>query len=225
MKLKAFPTGETVRCFQHLHACRLFISTPGVQRADALRNVTLLYEDGPVGSKTERLTLMQSTLSSLRFLRGLRKLHILVPHSYFWDRSSPTRMEGVEYLFKFRKLEDVQVLGPHTGRRQDPTGPAAVVACAKRLDVIFRHFNYGLQLAQEGQVVSELYTNEVWADKEEWPALGTETSSCGRTKGCSCGQSSNGEERLEGRSSGCMGSRLLGQEDVRCVFQTSFKSE
>jgi hypothetical protein len=85
MKLKAFPTGETVRCFQHLHACRLFISTPGVQRADALRNVTLLYEDGPVGSKTERLTLMQSTLSSLRFLRGLRKLHILVPHSYFWD--------------------------------------------------------------------------------------------------------------------------------------------
>ena len=66
-----------------------------------------------------------------------------------------------------------------------------VVAGVKRLDAIFRHFNYGLRLAQKGRVVSELYTNEDWADEEDWPALETETSICGLSRGCLCGQSSD----------------------------------
>ena len=180
-----------------------FISTLGPRRLDALRSLTFFYKESRVGNKADGLPLMEATLSILRFLRGLRKLHILVPepepphgrwkpvpHDLDWTQCHPAQLEGASYLFKFRNLEDLQVFGPHSVRRQDHTGED-VVAGVKELDAIFRHFNHGLRLAQEGRIFSELYMNESWADRGRWPALGTETSICGPRNGCLCGMSSD----------------------------------
>jgi hypothetical protein len=187
-----------------------FVSTLGFRRLDALRSLTLFYKEGRVGNKPDGLPLMEATLSTLRFLRGLRKLHVLVTEPETsrhlpWSPNlgnidcaecNPARLDGAGYLFKFRNLEDLQVFGPHTVRRQEHTGVNAVTA-VKRLDAVFRHFNHGLQLAQKGQVFSELCTDQNWVEKREWPALGTETSICGLRKGCLCGQSSDAGESAE----------------------------
>lgn len=187
-----------------------FISTLGLGRLDVLRSLTFFYKEGRVGNKPDGLTLMEATLSTLRLLRGLRKLRILVaepdltnhhpwtpvPSDMDWTECYPAQLEGASFLFEFRNLDDFQVFGPHTVRRQEHTGPR-YAATVERLDAVFRHFNHGLRLAQKGRIFSELYTNKDWADEERWPALGTETSTCGLTKGCSCGQSSDDEDFLE----------------------------
>lgn len=59
--------------------------------------------------------------------------------------------------------------------------------CIARQMAALRHFNYGLQLAQMGVVVHELYAEKDWRDKKSWPAL--QGSDCGLHKGCSCGVS------------------------------------
>lgn len=188
-----------------------FISTLGNRRLDALRSLTFFYTESQAKTTTYRLDFMESTISTLRLLRGLRKLHLLIKQpSYHWKavltdldhaECHPARLDGISGLFKFRNLEDLQVLGPHTVNRKR-YNEMSVVAGVKRLDGIFRHFNQGLRLAQKGQIFSELYTNKDWADKESWPALGTETSTCGRMKGCSCGQSGDDEKSVENGGSG-----------------------
>lgn len=181
-----------------------FVSTLGLGRLDVLRSLTFFHKEGQVGTKLDGLTLMEATLSTLRFLRSLRKLHILVaepdlPRHALWKpvprnmdctECYPAQLDGASYLFKFRNLDDFQVFGPHTVRRQEHIG-GEFVAGLERLDAVFRHFNHGLGLAQKGQIFSELYKNKHWADEEDWPALGTVISTCGLTKGCSCGQNSD----------------------------------
>jgi hypothetical protein len=187
-----------------------FVSTLGMRRLDALRSLTFFYKEGRVGNKPDGLTLMESTLSTVRLLRGLRKLHVLVPEpemrgNRYWtpalqnsddEECCPPELDGASYMFKFRNLEDIQVLGPHTVKEQDHTGVDDVEGF-KRLDAIFRHFNHGLRLAQKGQVFSELYSDKAWTNKRDWPALGTEISTCGPRKGCLCGQSSDNGDPAE----------------------------
>ena len=187
-----------------------FVSTLGLGRLDVLRSLTFFHKEGQVGNKPDGLTLMEATLSTLRLLRSLRKLHILVaepdlPRGRLWTpvpsnmdctECYPAQLDGASYLFKFRNLDDFQVFGPHTVRRQDHSGPR-FAAAIKQLDAVFRHFNHGLRLAQKGQIFPELYTMKHWADMGDWPALGTESFTCGLTKGCSCGQNSDGGDLLE----------------------------
>lgn len=184
--------------FQSPARLQTFLSTLGMRRLGALRSLTFFYNESQVKTATYRLDFMEATISTLRLLRGLRKLRVLIKQpSYQWKpvltslgyaECHPARLDGLDALFKFRDLEDLQVLGPHTVNMLCHTG-LRVVGGVKRLDAIFRHFNHGLRLAQKGQIFPELYLNKDWADEETWPALGTETSLCGRTKGCSCEQS------------------------------------
>ena len=179
------------------------ISSLGLRRIDALRSLTIVYKGAQVGFPTDGFTLMETTLSTLRFFRGLRKLHVLItepynrgrgwsPHLYELNHNEchPARLDGASYLFKLRNLDDLQVFGPHTKKNRHDDDPNSVEG-VRRLDARFRHFNHGLRLAQKGQIFTELYTNKDWADKRIWPALGTATSICGTSKGCSCGQSSD----------------------------------
>jgi hypothetical protein len=197
--------------FQTPARLQTFISTLGNERLHALRSLTFFYTASQTKISSYRLDFMEATLSTLRLLRGLRKLHVLIKvPGYYWKpvltdldhaECHPARLDGIDALFKFRNLEDLQVLGPHNVNRQRYSG-ARLVEGMKRLDAIFRHFNHGLCLAQKGQIFSELYKNKNWADDDEWPVLGTETSTCGLTKGCSCGQSSDGGGVVEVAGSG-----------------------
>jgi hypothetical protein len=69
-----------------------------------------------------------------------------------------------------------------------------VVRALRQVDAVFKHFNHGLRLAQQGQVISELYTNIDWDREEEWPALGTKMSVCGPERGCLCVPDSDEDE-------------------------------
>ena len=140
-----------------------FISTLGLRRIDALRSLTFVYKESQVGIPSDGFTLMESTFSTLRLLRGLRKLHILTtaPNNSrrYWSpvlgelnnkECHPARLDGASHLFKFRNLEDLRLFGPHTERKENNISVEAVKG-VKRLDAIFRHFNHGLQLAQEAR--------------------------------------------------------------------------
>lgn len=197
--------------FQSPARLQTFISTLGMRRLDALRSLNFFYTESQARTATYRLDFMEATITTLRLLQGLRKVHVFIKQPrYSWTpvledlghaECHPARIDGINALFKFRNLEDLQVLGPHTVNGQLHTG-VRVVEGVKRLDAVFRHFNHGLRLAQKGHIFSELYKNKDWADEEYWPALGTETSTYGLSKGCSCEKSSDDDESGESVGSG-----------------------
>lgn len=183
-----------------------FILSLGHDRLDCLRSLTFFYKKG---ATSDGLSFMDTILSTLRLLRGLRKLHILIPWSSFYSRTpegafsvlqeseaNPARLSGAKTLFTFRKLNDIKVLGPTTVTEYAKAAPYVVTA-VKRSDAIFRHFNYGLRLAQKGRIFHELYSDTNWVNEEAWPALGTQTSVCRSETGCVCGQKGDGEGSSE----------------------------
>lgn len=161
-----------------LEAFTLSLGNDGL---NALQSVSLFYGE----HKEDHVVNMELTLLPLRFLRGLRKFHLLLPYGRYGpgrhhnDVESlvqrPSDIGGAQALFAFRNLDDIRVRHLLSEDRQQSTS---------RKRSIFRHFNRGLQLAQSGKVVSELYTNESWSSEDKWPVL--EGSDCGRRKGCSC---------------------------------------
>lgn len=118
--------------FQSPARLQTFISTLGLRRLDALRSLSFFYTESQAKTATYRLDFMEATISTVRLLRGLRKLHVLIKQPrYFWTpvltglshaECHPARLDGLDALFKFRNLEDLQVLGPHTVNRLHHTG-------------------------------------------------------------------------------------------------------
>jgi hypothetical protein len=178
-----------------------FLLSLGQERLNCLRNVTFHYKRAGTKDCSHP---MDSVLFALSSLRGLRKLHILLPGitrkrigpTTFRDdtlrtpHGNPARLAGAKTLFSFRGLTDIKVCGPQAagqwfgGIHHNP-------ATLSRLDAIFQHFNHGLRLAQRDQIFPDLYTNEAWAQEEQWPALGTQHALCGLSAGCLCGETTD----------------------------------
>jgi hypothetical protein len=181
-----------------------FLSSLGRKRLNCLRAVTFHYNT----TGTETVNPMESVLSTLSSLRGLRKLHVLLPQPkqtpmgrtrLTWDmirrrhsHCNPARLAGAQMLFSFCNLTDIQVFGPQSTGEIIPRMQDDPVA-RRRLDAIFEHFNHGLSLAQRGQIYRELYADISWAQKEKWPALGTQHATCGLSAGCLCGKIADDE--------------------------------
>lgn len=163
-----------------------FMMSIGTERLECLRSITLFckqYDPADGASVTE------AVLCSLRCLRGLQKLHLLLPvegrvQFRYWRCSES--LPGVKMLCSFRRLLDIRYRDLY---REDMVekgiAESKLLRQAKRWLVALRHLDYGLKLAQKGVVVGKLHT-EKWEHEENWPAL--ESSDCGVRKGCSCGQ-------------------------------------
>jgi hypothetical protein len=103
------------------------------------------------------------------------------------------RFLDAKTLFSFRDLTDIKVFGPQAAAKWTRRGGQHDPSVLSRLKAIFRHFNHGLRLAQRDQIFPDLYTNEGWAQEEQWPALGTQHAICGLSAGCLCVETTNGE--------------------------------
>ena len=118
----------------------------------------------------------------------------------FIDPVDVSRLRDAKTLFTLRGVADIKVRDldlvdaeEESDRDLATTTPGLqakhshIAKCIARQKAALRHFNYGLQLAQTGVVVRELYSVEGWRFKKTWPIL--QGSDCGLCKGCSCGVS------------------------------------
>lgn len=175
--------------FSNPFRLQAFMLNLGQDRLDCLRSVTIFLND-ETREYEGGVTYMDAALLSLRFLRGLEKLHILAflesdEHSHHSYGSVHHRLPGLAALFTFRNLKDVKYRHlaaedwVSSGKQKDRD-------FAKRQVAAFRYLSHALQLAQKGLITRELCTVFNWAAKVTWPVL--EGSDCGRDKGCSCGR-------------------------------------
>lgn len=193
-----------------------FMCSLSDERLECLSSLTLFCEVTAEicprpNSVTE--TGLGGTLLLIRRLKGLRKLHLLAKFrnlhhrtvnvassEEFVDAFDVSRLKDAKTLFTLRGVADIKVLdldlvdaeedSDRVMAKKTPGLHARyfqVAKCIARQMAAVRHFNHGLQLAQTGVVVRELYTDEDWRDKESWPVL--QGSDCGFHKGCSCGKS------------------------------------
>jgi hypothetical protein len=190
-----------------------FLSSLDDERLDCLRSLTLFYDKSlvKVGMDGELTGPgLGVTLILLCRLKCLRKLHLLLRFRYinasssyhglgkmFVDPVDITRMKDVRALMMLQGVTDFMIhdLGLVKAEKHalettaKPHHPQFKIdhirECIARQVAALRHFNHGLQLAQTGLVVHELYTEKNWREKDSWPTL--QGSDCGLHKGCSCG--------------------------------------
>jgi len=185
-----------------------FVCSLGDGRLDSLRSLTVFCdEDSVVVSKDSAVieTGLGVMLLLMRRWKGLQKLHVLLRFrqvpitrqdfaSSFMDRVDVSRLKDAKTLFTLRGLADIMVqdldlveIKEHCdtmlSHHSSPQYKDARKFIYRRMAAL-RHFNHGLQLAQTGVVVRELYTDVDWREKETWPVL--QGSACGLRKGCSC---------------------------------------
>ena len=181
-----------------------FIISLGHERLDCIQSMTFFYKKGALAEGG--LTTMDVTLSTLRLLKNLRKLHILIPkptqvdHPTFHlsvgeilrqPEANPATLPGAKTLFSFRNLTDVKVFPPITVKEYANLS-ADNTAAIRRMEHAFEHFSYGLRLAQKGRVCHELYDNEDWFEERKWPMLGMQKWACSSVTGCVCRRNSSG---------------------------------
>jgi hypothetical protein len=191
-----------------------FMCSLSDERLECLGSLTLFCKVS-VETAPKRVLVTETglggTLLLIRRLKSLRKLHLLLQFrrisiwdtetwDKFIDHVDVSRLKDAKTLFTLRGVADVKVRDldlVDAQEKDDPTKatrlpgfhprPSHVAKCIARQNAALRHFNHGLQLAQTGVVVRELYTDDNWRDKKTWPAL--QGSDCGLYKGCSCGVS------------------------------------
>lgn len=180
----------------HLQA---FIISLEQDRLASLQNITLFYEERQ--DEKGGIFALEVTFSLLRRLQ-LRKFHLILPRAMMrfvgqkpqHQQSNFAMLQGAKTLFSLRGIEDIRILDPrlHEEPSERRLGWGRITMTehrrmVKRHEHLLRHFNYGLQLAQKGVVVHELYTEKDWLDAKTWPAL--EGSTCSSATGCKCGDS------------------------------------
>jgi hypothetical protein len=158
---------------------------------------------------------MPTTLKMLRRMRGLKKFHLLVEHhlihNTWWSMTDVrdrcvTRLQGIPVLFTLRGISDIKVRDLNLEDRFDELNEKGTdqagsdAKLIRELVEMLKHFNYGLALAQTGNIVKELYGAHWWYLNQEWPALGD--GKCGRSAGCLCGKPVEEEKEQEGEVSG-----------------------
>jgi hypothetical protein len=191
-----------------------FLASLSDERLCCLRNLTLFYDDDSLVSVTDGEFVVDGDmgliLPFLRYLKGLRKFHLLLRFrnidvyedrlpSDFIDPVDVSRLKDAKALLALRGVTDLTVrdldldLAELICQDEMPdnhknwTEPHYIKThdVISRQTAALRHFNHGLRLAQTGVVVRELYTEKDWREEVSWPAL--QGSDCGLYNGCSCG--------------------------------------
>lgn len=102
--------------------------------------------------------------------------------------TTPSEIHGVSILFSLRGLTDVLVrdldLEDCYPGSALPTHHGPSKQDVEHKVQMFKHFNFGLALAQKGVVVEELYEDHSWPYQDDWPTLCN--AECGMIAGCSC---------------------------------------
>lgn len=172
-----------------------FLFTLGDGRLQTLRSVTLFHTYYRSYTSEKEKRALKICLFAMRFLPGLRKFHLLVDFSTraypFHDQNPahqgalyPSALPHVEGLFKLKNLSDIACR--HLPAEDWKNNPVSQMHPGEDLCSSYRHFTFGLRLAQKGFVNSELYTEVEWENNTLWPVL--EGSDCGSKKDCTCGQ-------------------------------------
>jgi hypothetical protein len=185
-------------------------------RLESVSSLTLFHKNHKEGG----ISTIDSTLRALRRMRGLRKFHLLVEHHLVtgtgWS-NTPTRsrcvtcIQGIPVLFALRGISDIKVRDLeledriHDLVKKGISQADSDMKTVRELVEMLKHLNYGLTLAQSGNVVNELYEDLWWSLKQEWPALGDKK--CNRSVGCLCGtpaeeEGEEGEEESSGSDRG-----------------------
>jgi hypothetical protein len=182
-----------------------FVQSLERDRLESVSSLTLFHKNHNEGG----ISTMATTLKLVRKLRGLKKFHLLIEQHLVanptWSsmrirERCVTRIHGIAILFTLRGIADIKVrdldledrmhkVGSHNHHDANDT--------VKDLAQVLKHFNHGLALAQKGIVVEEL-CQEFWWVHGEWPALSE--SVCGKSVGCTCGESEEGVDREESES-------------------------
>lgn len=181
-----------------------FLFNLGHARLNCLRNSTFFYDQKRhYYQPPDELAPLDLIVSTLRSLRGLRKLHIIlrgpsrdhmnIRDIRFLPGIHPQLIPGAKALFFLRNPTDVKKHSPFPAKDYHADGPE-VAEAFKRVDAAFKHFNPGLHLAQRGEVISELYTNDNWDSEQYWPAEGKNMYVCGVERGCVCVSDSDEDE-------------------------------
>lgn len=146
------------------------------------------------------------SLQRLHLLLQARKIDVVDHVRKFLGAIDPSCLEGMKTLFTVRNVPDVRIRdldledcdndcktnfkkhfrGMMRGFRSSNI-QERMRQCnrlAQEQKAALRHLNRGLQLAQTGSVVHELYTKADWRYENAWPVL--QGSDCGLGKGCSC---------------------------------------
>lgn len=163
-----------------------FIFSLGVERLNCLRSVILFCEPD---ANRDDASVMSATLASLRLVRSLQKLQILLlgctEKSDTTILTQPSLLPGLKMLFTFRGLVDIRIRNLMAEDVLNDREPGDKDH-AKDETAVYRHLNYGLKLAQKGIVNPELFSDDKeWDLAETWPSL--EGSDCKLEIGCSCG--------------------------------------
>ena len=188
-----------------------FMCSLSDQRFDCLRSLTFFCDEISVTTSKSGVieTGLGVTLLLLRRFNGLQKLHLLLQFRLIWETANPwvkdfvdsvdvSRLQDAKTLFTLRGVADIMVQDLDLIKFRERCDEMVESQPAQnrpryrqeqkqtiRQMAALRHFNHGLQLAQTGVVVRELYIDENWRENETWPAL--QGSDCGLNKGCSCG--------------------------------------
>lgn len=174
-----------------------FVMSLGPQRLSFVRNITLFHKDHKEGTMHS----MDLTLSMLRLLPNLRKLHILWESAMVNDglsrsgtpyRGHPGGLHGVKTLFTLRGIKDLKLrdleLEERLAREVKSTYDRTRHDIWKKQAQVLRHLNHGLALAQTGTVVAALSKEQSWHIPRYsdgiYPKLGDRF--CSDEGGCSC---------------------------------------
>jgi hypothetical protein len=180
-----------------------FLFTLGDGRLESLRSVTIFHIDYNPDIDTKNKRDLKDSFLILRRLPGLRKFHLLIDfHSRdypfhkqnpaYQDPTYPASLPHIEGLFKLRNVPDIACR--HIPAEDWKNNPASQTPPEKDdMSSSYRHFTFGLQLAQKGLVHSELYSKGDWSHHDLWPVL--EGSECGYKKICTCGQKDDDPEK------------------------------
>lgn len=184
--------------------------------------INFVYENqGPL----EGIDKMGVAMLLVRLLPNLQKLHLMHrsvtmdgvtrTHSRFSTYGRDLQFNDIRFMFEMRNIPDIKIrdldlelveeeheLVHEAMLRSGRTITASYLEeyehelqSFRRNNAALKHLNHGLQLAQKGVVVHELFAGGNWRERMDWPKL--EGSDCGLIKGCSCGPSDDKNKEIE----------------------------
>lgn len=148
--------------------------------------------DGEASEGTDK---WEVAMLSVQRLPNLQKLHFLYRNRTMAPISDQRSNPGIarqrrflyadaKFMSEMRNISDIKV-------RDLDMEIIAETCDLKRMAYVeskaaaLKHLNHGLQLAQQGMVVHELFAGRDWREDNLWPVL--QGSDCGFSRGCRCG--------------------------------------
>lgn len=162
-----------------------FVMSLSPPRQISVRSITLHYQNRTIGG----IEIIDLTISLLRQLSGLRRLHIIgrgdlvsdaTLSPYRLRHSNPVAMPGMRALFSLRGISDIKVRDTEIEselrsiKEKNPNlqfEPGSPGFYFVSLEKIIAHFNAALVEAQAGNVNQKMLDDNKWHMKEPYPTV------------------------------------------------------